>query len=213
MDGSKPHMAKFDRINKVSTESVRKGTGKGWAEWITILEKAGAKNWTHQELVAFLKKKYRLSPWWQQGVAVGFEIATGQRREGQNLKGEYGVLVSRTFPLGVKALWKLMTSPEGIATWLKPMGDFSLKVKQQYEVEGGVYGEVRTLKAYERARLTWTEEEWSKATVLNLMFIPRTPAKSILVFHHERLVSSQQREEMRRYWRGRLEELLLLSVR
>ncbi|MBX3022892.1 MAG: hypothetical protein KF799_14555 [Bdellovibrionales bacterium] len=201
-------MAKFEVLNKVSTASVHKGTGRGWDEWVRLLNKAGAKNWTHQETVAFLKKKYKLTPWWQQGVTVGFEIAVGRRQEGQNLKGEFGVMASRTFPLGVKALWKFVTSDRGIALWLKPMGDFELKPKQQFEVEGGIFGEVRTMKTFERARLTWREEEWARATVLNLMFLPRTESKSILVFQHDRLFSARQREEMRSYWKARIEELL-----
>lgn len=203
-------MAKFETLNKVSNASVLKGSGKGWDDWVKILTKAGATSWTHQETVAFLKAKHKLKPWWQQVVTVGFEVASGKRKEGQNLKGEYGVMASRTFPISAKALWKLMTSQEGLTTWLKPMGDFELKPKQQYEVEGGVFGEVRTMKANERARLTWREEEWSRATVLNLMLLGRTPKKSILVFQHDRLLSSRQREEMREYWKARIDELLAL---
>ena len=52
--------------------------------------------WTHGEIVAFLKVRYKLRPWWQQGVASGFEIATGRRVDGQNTKGLYTTTATKS---------------------------------------------------------------------------------------------------------------------
>src|SRR5688572_1797323 len=79
--------AEIEKIGKVKSESVLKCTGKSWAQWIAILEKAGARWMTHKEIVAFLKK-YKLSQWWQQGVATGYEMHIGRKAEGRNEKGE-----------------------------------------------------------------------------------------------------------------------------
>src|SRR4051812_31302930 len=103
----------IEKIGKVSNQSVLKGTGRGWAEWIRLLEKAGAKHWSHQEIVAFLHKKHKLGPWWNQGVTHGFELATGRRMEGQNQKGEYSIVTTKTFPLSNKKMWQLLESQEG----------------------------------------------------------------------------------------------------
>ena len=99
---------KYSKIGRVSSASVEKGTGRGWDEWIPLLTKAGALGWTHKEIVQFLKKKYKLSPWWQQGVTLGFEVATKRRIDGQNQKGEYNVTATRSIALEAKALWKLL---------------------------------------------------------------------------------------------------------
>ena len=201
-------MAKIEKVARVTSASVEKGTGKSWDEWVKVLNKAGAKVWSHQEIVAHLKKKHKLTLWWQQGVAVGYEVATGKRIAGQNGKGEYSTVATRTFPLSARELWKLISSPDGLALWLKPMGDFMVKPKNEFEVEGGIFGEVRTMKAPERIRMTWQETDWPKASVLNVAVIPRDGKKSVLVFQHDGLRSARQREDLRAYWKARIEELL-----
>ena len=44
----KKHTKKLDGI---SSEAAQKATGYDWAEWISILDKAGAKTWNHKEIV------------------------------------------------------------------------------------------------------------------------------------------------------------------
>src|SRR4051812_34858442 len=98
-----------EKIGRVSAVSVHKGTGKDWDEWLKLLNQAGAKSWTHQEIVTFLKKKHKLSLWWQQGVTLGFELATGRRVEGQSLKGDYSVAITRSLPVSHRETWRFMT--------------------------------------------------------------------------------------------------------
>jgi hypothetical protein len=52
----------------MSDEDVKAKTGKNWNEWFTILDKAGAKEMSHQEIVKFLNSKHEVGPWWQQTV-------------------------------------------------------------------------------------------------------------------------------------------------
>lgn len=193
---------KIEKVGKVSSVSVHKGTGKHWDDWIKILDKAGARSLTHKEIVAHLKRKYKLSMWWQQGVTHGYELHIGKKAEGRNLKGEYSTMASRTIPVGVKESWKFLNSSEGLDFWLKPMGRFSIKPKMQFEVEGGIFGEVRTCKVGERARMTWGEEEWLKPSVLQIYLIPRSNVKSIIVFQHDRLPSDRVRLQMRDHWKA-----------
>lgn len=198
--------AKIEIVGRVSSASVLKGTGRNWDEWMPILEKAGARHWEHKEIVAFLKRKYKLTPWWQQGVTLGYEIHIGRRLEGQNAKGEYGVTVTKAFSLSQKQIWQKLVAVEGAAVWLQPMSDFSLKLKNEYEVEGGIFGEVRTMKAPLRARLTWQDTEWPKPTIVQIYVVPQPKQKKcILVFNHEGLKTPTQREQMRAHWRAAIE--------
>ncbi len=199
---------KIEKIAKVSAQSVLKGTKKDWDAWIAILDKAGGRTLSHKELVALLKKKYKLSMWWQQGVATGYEIHIGRKAEGRNEKGEFSTMASRTLPIGAKAAWKLLNSGEGLALWLRPMSEFSLKPKAQYEIEGGIYGEVRTMKPAVRARMTWWDEDWPKPSVLNIYLIPHHAKKSILVFQHDKLPSERVRLKMRDHWKSVVDSIV-----
>lgn len=203
---------KTEKIGMVSSKSVEKHTKKNWDQWIEILNQAGAQHWNHKEIVAFLKKKYKLSMWWQQGVTSGYEIAIGRRVMGQNLKGEYSTTVTKTFPIGAKAAWKLICSPEGLAVWLKPLSDFELKPKRSFECEGEIYGEVRTMKAGQRARLSWKETEWDKATVMQVMVIPRPKNKCMVIFQHESIKDSRTKQQLHARWRQAANDLAELAA-
>ena len=203
----------IEKVGRVSRASVLKHTKKDWDQWIAILDKAGARSWTHQEIVAFLKKKYELGMWWEQSVTGGYELHIGRRAEGQNGKGEYSVTATRTFPIGNKAAWKLLFAPEGLAAWLKPLSDFTLAPGEVFETEGGAYGEVRTMKAGVRARLKWNDPDFEKASVVQVYVVPRPANKCIVAFMHEGILQARAQERLREYWKTALDELVALAVK
>lgn len=201
-----------EKIGRVTSVSVEKCTGKNWDTWIRILNKAGAKSMPHVEITKLLKKKFKLSVWWQQGVATGFEIHIGRKVEGRDAKGLYSVTATRTFPLEAKALWNYLVSPAGMQEWLRPLAQFQLKPGASFECEGEIFGEVRTLKSGVRARLRWQETEWIKPSVLNLHIVARKGGKSILIFNHVGLRDARLRTQMRERWQRVLQHLLTLNV-
>ncbi len=197
----------LDRVGKVTSDSVRKYTGKGWDEWVPLLERAGASSWTHGEIAAYLKRKHRLTPWWQQGVALGFEIATGRRKEGQDIRGRYMVTATKSIGVGAAAVWKFAESTEGLAIWLRPLSEIRLKPKIQFETEDGYFGEIRTVAKQRRARLQWQHPEWEKHTVIELLLVPKPSGKSILVFNHTGILDVRTREVLRVRWRKVADEI------
>ncbi len=235
---SKPKSAllpKIEKLGRVSTKSVLKCTGKNWDQWLKILNDAGADTWQHKELVAFLKGKYKLSPWWQQGVASGYEIAIGRRVEGRNLKGEYSLTATKSIHVAAKSLWKFLCSPEGLALWLRPLSEVDVKAGTVFEAEGCVFGEFRTVKPGSHLRMTWQETDWDRSTTVLVSVIPRpaavtgpratksgrsTPSesqnasssgKSILVIQHERIHDGRIQIQMRQHWKDVLERIAKLS--
>lgn len=207
---SKPNTknVKIFMIGTVSSASVEKATGRTWDEWIEILDKRGATMLTHKEIVAFLTKRYRLNKWWQQQVSTGYEIHIGRKLPGRNAKGLYSMTATKTFPINQKAMWELLTSPEGTRLWLKPMSEMVYLPKSPYEVEGGIFGEVRTLKAPMRMRLTWQDSDWEKPTVLQIYVIPRPGEKCLLALQQDGLTTAQLKEQMRGHWHDAMNALL-----
>jgi uncharacterized protein YndB with AHSA1/START domain len=203
-------MAKLviEKLGLYTDKSVLKNTGKNWVQWVQILNKDGAAHLSHQEIVALLKKKYKLSIWWQQAVTSGYEVHIGRRREGQNAKGEYQMTATKTFPVDGKTLWKIITSAEGQAAWLKPMTPLEFKIKEAFEVRGGVFGSIRTLKAPARLRMRWQDTEWPKPTVVNIAVVPRSGGKSILALNHEAIKDPRTKEKLRVHWKAALADLL-----
>lgn len=200
-------LGKITKIGKVSSQSVLKCTGKNWDQWIALLNKANAKKWPHREITMLLKKKYKLSPWWQQGVAMAYELHNGQRVEGRNAHGYYSTVATKTFPLKSEAAWNFLTSETGMDAWLNPLSPFTWKVGQGFEVDGGIFGEIRTLKHGARARLTWQEAHWLKPSVLQIHVVPREGDKCMLVLQHEKIPSANLKEKLRNQWKAALSNL------
>lgn len=194
----------MEQVGRVSAASVQKGTGRNWSQWISLLNKQGAQNWTHKEIVAFLKKKYKLGPWWQQGVTTGYEIAIGRRIEGQNQKGQYSVTATKSLLVNHKKVWKWLTSTAGLSVWLRPLGALTFKPKQVFEAEGGVHGEVRTMKAGSRFRLAWYDPDYDKATFVQLLVVPKPKDKCIVAINHDNLPNTRMRNQMREQWKQAL---------
>lgn len=198
-------------INRVSDASVFKATGKEWDEWIKIMEKAGARTWRHGEMTEFLARKHKLSLWWRQIVASGYQVAVGLRAEGRNSKGQYSITATKMVPFGAKKAWAILASPEGLEIWLRPLGPFKLKPKAAFETDGGVFGEVRTMVAGTRARLSWRDSDEGKASTVQVQVYPRPKGRAMYVIQHDGLVDGRLREDLRARWKGALEGLLALG--
>ena len=198
---------KIEKLGRVSSASVKKCTGKDWNQWVAILDKASASAWPHREIALLLKTKHKLTPWWQQGVAIGYEIHHGRRIEGRNEKGEYATVATKTLRMNAKAAWKLLTSSEGMKLWLQPFALFPWKAGQSFEVDGGIFGEIRTLKPGVRARLTWQEAHWAKPSVVQLNVVPRKGEKCVLVIQHERIPSASLKGKLKEQWKKALQDL------
>lgn len=197
----------IEKIASVSNKSVLKCTGKSWDQWVKILDSHGARALSHQDIVAFIRKNYKLGPWWEQQVTSSYEIHIGRRAPGQNLNGQYTTTVTKTFSMTQAKLWKFLNSKAGMSQWLKPFSDFKIKPGASFEVYGGVFGEVRTIKAGRGFRMTWQEEEWPKASTVTFHLVSRPKSKCMLVISHEGIREAKVKVKMHAHWREMIDNL------
>ncbi|NIQ58276.1 MAG: hypothetical protein GWN71_34515 [Gammaproteobacteria bacterium] len=76
------------------------------------------------------------SGWWQQMVTVGYEKLKGRRITGETQDADFQVGVSRTMDLPADDAWHLVTSPDGVQTWLGA-GAPTLAEGARYELHDG----------------------------------------------------------------------------
>lgn len=204
-------MAK-QKLDGISDGAVQKATGRGWNEWLAMLDEAGAAKWDHKQIVAHLRDNYELSGWWQQTVTVAYEKARGRRVVGQTAEAGFQVGVQQTLPLSRDDAWKLIASRQGIATWLGKVGRFSLAEGRRYTTSEGIEGEIRIVKPGDRVRLTWQRPGMKRPATLQIALISSSPEKTSLRFHLEHLPSARAREQMKGQWRGVLARLAALAA-
>jgi hypothetical protein len=168
-----------------SDQAVRAKTGKVWAEWFKILDKAGAKKWPHKEIAAYLHGKRKISPWWSQMVSVAYEHERGIRQKFQKCDGEFSASGSRTIAVPLAKAYAAWTDEKLRQRWLPGA---------KLEITSATPGK------YVRAK-------WNGGSRLSVGFYSRGPAKAQVAVDHGKLASSKECAKMKSYWFNALNRL------
>ena len=169
---------------RMSDEAVKAKTGKKWNQWFTILDKAGAKKMTHQEIVKFLNSQHEVGPWWQQMVTVTYEQARGLREKHEKPAG-YEISVSRTIEAPVSKAFKAWTDEKTRKAWLPS----NLAIRK-----------ATTNKSL---RITWEDGKTSVAVA----FLPKGTGKCQVVAQHSKLSDAKAAARMKTFWADALDRL------
>jgi uncharacterized protein YndB with AHSA1/START domain len=170
---------------RMSDEAVKAKTGKDWKQWFSILDKAGAKKLTHQEIVAILNSKHAVGPWWGQMVTASYEQARGLRDRHEKPAG-YEISVSRTLNAPLSAVYRSFANEKERSSWL---------------AEDGL--QVRKATPNKTLRVTWKDGK----TILAIAFYSKEPGKSQVVVQHSKLADAKTAEKMKSYWTRALDRL------
>lgn len=172
-----------DKLNGISSDAVKKATGKTWPQWIKLLDAAGCRTMDHKQIVAVVSKKFGIGPWWQQMVTVGYEKAHG-RQKGQRPDG-FNVSVSKTLAAGADAIYNAWTNATQRAKW----------IDEHFTITTSTPGR--------SVRFKWDSDD----TRGNAMLYPKGPAKCQITVEHTKLPSNAAAGKMKKYWTARLDEL------
>ena len=174
-----------DKTSGIGDDAVRAKTGKTWAQWGAILDRAGCKDMTHKEIAAWVLERYPdIGGWWAQSVTVGYEQSRGMRVKHEKVGG-FEVAVSKTVNVPIEALYRAWKNDRSRQRWLP---------------EAIV---MRKATVNKSMRITWTPDE----THLNVYFYDKGSGKSQVSVQHIKLKSAQDAERRKKYWRGVLGEM------
>ena len=84
----------------MSDEAMRRGSGRGHAEWFALLDAWSATERTHAAIADWLRTEHGVGSWWTQSITVAYERARGMRGLHEMTDG-FSVSVTRT--VGVDA--------------------------------------------------------------------------------------------------------------
>jgi hypothetical protein len=171
--------------SSIGDEAVRARTGKDWAAWFRVLDRAGAKRMNHKQIVAHLREHYEISPWWQQSVTVAYEQARGLRDVHEKPAG-YEIGRSRTIAIPVETAYKAWSQLRTRRRWLQDP-EFT----------------VRKSTPNKSMRITWVDGK----TDLSTMFWYKGPEKCQVSVQHGKLRSAAAAARMKTYWKRNLDRL------
>jgi hypothetical protein len=178
-------MKKPRETKRSSDEVVKAKTGKVWAEWFKILDKAGAKKWPHKEIAAYLHEKQKVPSWWCQMVAVAYERERGIRQKFQKCDGEFSASGSRTIAAPLAKAY---------AAWTDE------KLRQRWLPEAPLEITTATPGKYVRAK-------WNGDTRLAVGFYSRGSEKTQVAVDHGKLANTKECAKMKSYWFDALNRL------
>ncbi len=167
-----------------SDEAMEKATGKTWNAWFSLLDKWGAKDKKHGEIVRFLGEEHGVDGWWCQSVTVGYERARGLRVKYQGANG-FAISSTKTISAPVAASFKAVVDDANRKKWLTD-GTMSLRTSQRGK----------------SARFDWNDG----STRVSVGFIDKGP-KSTVAIQHEKLADADEALVQKEAWKTRLAAL------
>jgi uncharacterized protein YndB with AHSA1/START domain len=186
----------------ISTGAVAKATGKPWDEWFRLLDQAGANEWDHKQIVAYMNAHFgdEISGWWQQSITVAYEKAHGKRMLGETAGAGFQIGVQKTLPMSAEELWRFLFSERGLSLWLHVRHPFKPEPTCDFTTEDGIRGRIRTVDPGKKIRLTWQRSDWSEPSTLQIYLLPVRETATSLRFHQEKLADQAIRQEMKGHW-------------
>jgi hypothetical protein len=169
----------------VSEEVIRRRTGRGWEEWLDVLDEWGAAERSHKEIASWVAEQQGTDGWSAQAVTVSYERARGLRAVGERPDG-FSVTASKTVAVPVDRLYQAFVDESLREQWL-PDGELS----------------ERTATKPKSARFDWGDGE----TRVIVGFDAKGDAKSTVGLAHERLADAEEADRMKAYWRERVRTL------
>jgi len=107
--------------------------------------------------------------------------------------------VQRTVRVPLDEVWRYLTSPAGLDQWVGEGAQLGDAQGTLYQARDGTRGELRSRRHHDRIRITWQPDTWDHDSTVQVA-VRTTPTGTALRFHHERLVSAEERVLMRRRW-------------
>ena len=165
--------------------SIKARTGRGWKQWMTVLDAEGAASWPHRDIAVLVRDKYGVGDWWGQAVTVGYERIKGLRERGQRRDGSYEANKSKTFEVPVRTLFRAWADTRTRKRWL-----------------GDVNASVRTKSPLKAIRLRWPD-----GTIVIAGFTAKGATKSMVALAHTKLPSKAASAASKLEWAARLDAL------
>jgi uncharacterized protein YndB with AHSA1/START domain len=171
---------------KPSDDAVKVKTGRGWADWFSILDKDGARKMKHSESARLLYEKYKVPMWWCATISNQYQLKYGLRVPYETCAGDFSSSVSRTFNCGIAEIYSAWQDAKSRRAWLKD---------DSFEISSG--------KPKKTLRGTWDGNK----SRLEIRFYPKGLGKTQVVVDHMKMGTAKQAVAMKSFWSENLDRL------
>jgi hypothetical protein len=125
---------------------------------------------------------------------------------GQTRDVGFEVGVRKTLPVSVGKAWEFLFSIAGLSIWLGKIPPGTFELGKSFETEEGIKGEISIMKISSHIRMKYKPKHWPNTSTLQIRVI-ESNGKATISFHQEKLLGTEQREEMKMHWDNVLEKI------
>lgn len=169
----------------MSDESVKRATGCNWSRWVEWLDRKGAVEMKHPEIVKLIAASFDIGSWWNQMVTVGYERIRGLREKGAQRDGTCEVNKSKTVNVSIADAYRAFAIKRNRLRWL----DVDVTVR----------------KSTSRTSVRWTLPDGAPVEVY---FWEKGPAKTQVQLQQRKVPNKTVAGEVRAAWTARLDALV-----
>ncbi|GAA1824757.1 DUF4287 domain-containing protein [Nesterenkonia flava] len=174
----------------VSDATIRENTGRGWDEWVALIDAGPGRAAGHAAIAAWLVEEHGVDGWWAQGVTVGYERITGLRLPGQMKDGTFSVSRSKTLPLDGAEFRERLNDDDARAALLP-----------------GLSSQPRSKPTTKAPKFSLADAETGENVGVLQFRVEPAAAGCKLVVTHEKLPDPQAAEKWKQHWGDWLEDL------
>jgi hypothetical protein len=174
-------------VPSVTDAAVKAKTGRDWAGWFGLLDRAGAAKLEHQAIAEMLDSQYGVRSWWRQMVTVEYERARGLRAHHETATG-FSVSVSKTLATKLATLYEATANGAKRKKWF-PKGEFALSSQ--------------TKEKYFRGA-------WNGSARVDMGFVAKGVGKAQIAIQIGKLADRRAVDAERSQWRAALSKLQVM---
>jgi hypothetical protein len=172
------------RKPSVGDAAVKAKTGKDWASWFSVLDRAKAAQLPHKDIAKLLSSRYGVPGWWSQMITVEYEQARGLRAMHEHSDG-FSLSLSKTLPVTLETLYAAAADAGARKRWF-PKGAFTATSKTENKYLNG---------------------RWKDRAKLTAGFYAKGLKKAQIAIGISKLKDADEREAERIAWKAALEKL------
>lgn len=128
-----------------------------------------------------------------------------ERQTGKTKDVGFQFGIRKSYSISLESAWDFLFSDNGINIWLGELNS-ELEIKEKFKTKNGIEGFVRVFKPYSHIRLNWKMDNWTNLSTVQIRVIG-TNGKTTISIHQEKLLNSDQRNEMKEYWNGIIDRI------
>ncbi|MFI9200337.1 hypothetical protein [Streptomyces sp. NPDC053048] len=173
-------------VERLSDDSLRKNTGRGWAEWFTVLDEAEAVGLGHSAIARLLTQTHDVPGWYAHSITVGYEQERGLREVGQTCAGDYQAGGNKTVNAAAGRVIDAFVDDAQRRAWL-PDADFAVRTH--------------------RPAMSVTADWDGGSSRVSVYLVIKSEAKTQISLSHTKLSDAEAVATYKAFWKERLAAL------